>query len=528
MKGNETIILENIGNEALSSLTIIDYVDSSEVKFFERPENPGRSEPPDRSIQMGRYTLRTIHAPVPHGVLVSRGILNGPGLARMENSTVAYAPERLELYYEPFDAGTLERLLARRILEPGELMGLARTLSRAIRTLSDAGEWRGIIDPRYVGLNAAGSARLFLPDAVYLDRPSAQEGKCGLEEYTRSAAALLWYAACGQVPEPAETRVPLALRLTATDYDTRENVGWIQNLGGALEHLLDAPAQKLESVGLQPVLDLAEEVPPKPINVYLCSSERARSLMPAASEDKTEQESIPSRIPFPRGSSRGKTAGFLAGALSAGKKQAPPTAVPPHKRESRMEKIPGRPLLSVPRNDKTAPLKITRGMVGIATCILAVALVSQAPGLFSRGEGKSEAHIHTVSVEDPSNTPSPDTATEHLETMRGNPETSKDITDPEEILRELIRQRNHERRLRGGAELTVDFVETLRADDKNVQVIALLSAPGYRPSDIEKQARKLNDDGGVARQKVLFDLHRGERGWEISRAEPLPAERNPF
>lgn len=193
-----------------------------------------------------------------------------------------------------------------------------------------------------------------------------------------------------------------------------------------------------------------------------------------------------------------------------------------------MEKIPGRPLLPVPRNYKTAPLKITRGMVGIATCILAVALVSQAPGLFSRGEGKSEAHIHTVSVEDPSNTPSPDTATEHLKTMRGNPETSKDITDPEEILRELIRQRNHERRLRGGAELTVDFVETLRADDKNVQVIALLSAPGYHPSDIEKQARKLNDDGGVARQKVLFDLHRGERGWEISRAEPLPAERNPF
>lgn len=101
-----------------------------------------------------------------------------------------------------------------------------------------------------MGLNAAGSARLFLPDAVYLDRPSAQEGKCGLEEYTRSAAALLWYAACGQVPEPAETRVPLALRLTATDYDTRENVGWIQNLGGALEHLLDAPRAKTRVSGV--------------------------------------------------------------------------------------------------------------------------------------------------------------------------------------------------------------------------------------------------------------------------------------
>lgn len=57
MKGNETIILENISNEALSSLIIIDYVDSSEVKFLERPENPGRSEPPDRPIQ----TLSLIH-----------------------------------------------------------------------------------------------------------------------------------------------------------------------------------------------------------------------------------------------------------------------------------------------------------------------------------------------------------------------------------------------------------------------------------------------------------------------------------
>ena len=93
----------------------------------------------------------------------------------------------------------------------------------------------------------------------------------------------------------------------------------------------------------------------------------------------------------------------------------------------------------------------------------------------------------------------------------------------DQILRALIDQRNQERRARGGAELTVDTAEEISRDSENIRVMAVVSAPGYRADKTEQEARKLSEENGVTRQKVIFDLHRGEKGWEIARAEPVPA-----
>ena len=93
----------------------------------------------------------------------------------------------------------------------------------------------------------------------------------------------------------------------------------------------------------------------------------------------------------------------------------------------------------------------------------------------------------------------------------------------EQIRRALIDQRNQERRARGGAELTLDTTEELSRDGENIRVMAVVSAPGYRADKTEQEARKLSEEHGVTRQKVIFDLHRGEKGWEIVRAEPVAA-----
>jgi len=93
----------------------------------------------------------------------------------------------------------------------------------------------------------------------------------------------------------------------------------------------------------------------------------------------------------------------------------------------------------------------------------------------------------------------------------------------DQILRALIDQRNQERRARGGAELTVDTAEELSRDSENIRVMAVVSVPGYRADKTEREARKLSEENGLTRQKVIFDLHRGEKGWEIARAEPVPA-----
>ena len=75
---------------------------------------------------------------------------------------------------------------------------------------------------------------------------------------------------------------------TATD--GAPNSEWIERLGRALEYLLDAPAQAAALAGLSSVVALAEEVPPRPLNVYLSCSERARALIPAAVEPAPVQK----------------------------------------------------------------------------------------------------------------------------------------------------------------------------------------------------------------------------------------------
>ncbi len=105
----------------------------------------------------------------------------------------------------------------------------------------------------------------------------------------------------------------------------------------------------------------------------------------------------------------------------------------------------------------------------------------------------------------------------------GGTEEQNQAVQGDQILRALIDQRNQERRARGGAELTVDTAEELSRDSENIRVMAVVSAPGYRADKTEQEARKLSEENGVTRQKVIFDLHRGEKGWEIARAEPVPA-----
>ena len=105
----------------------------------------------------------------------------------------------------------------------------------------------------------------------------------------------------------------------------------------------------------------------------------------------------------------------------------------------------------------------------------------------------------------------------------GGTEEQNQTVQGDQILRALIDQRNQERRARGGAELTVDTAEELSRDSENIRVMAVVSAPGYRADKTEQEARKLSEENGVTRQKVIFDLHRGEKGWEIARAEPVPA-----
>ena len=123
----------------------------------------------------------------------------------------------------------------------------------------------------------------------------------------------------------------------------------------------------------------------------------------------------------------------------------------------------------------------------------------------------SAQSVNTAGEQEPGGTETQDTAAQD-QSAQGD-----------QILRALIDQRNQERRARGGAELTVDTAEELSRDSENIRVMAVVSAPGYRADKTEQDARKLSEENGVTRQKVIFDLHRGEKGWEIARAEPVPA-----
>ena len=557
MRSKEAHVLESIANPALPTLQIVEYRGgTTESAPSVTPVSPATS---------GRYTLRTIpqsvlsaqpalpaaptlrvtangygfeentdtsaqrHAQTPQ---VAAALRNAPGLAKLHavTSESTDSADQLCLWYEPLDAGTLDKLLRARTLTPAELMTLARTLHRALGSLKKVGEGRAELSAEYIALSAAGVPKLLLPDAVYREA-APQDGEqltAARGNYARSAAALLWQAACGHAPEPSAARVPLSLRMDSqrmgaadTATDGAPSSEWIERLGRALEYLLDAPAQEAALAGLSSVVALAEEVPPRPINVYLSCSERARALIPAAVEP----------APVQKLSKTQKAQRYLAERLPRVKKPAAAAGSMPLSPVACSALSPAKSA-PAPKNadaaknaDATGTSRLTalrgalsRPSVRLGVAALALGSIALPLGFTLYGQNApataqpvSAQSVNTAGEQEPGGTEIPDQSTQD-QSAQGD-----------QILRALIDQRNQERRARGGAELTVDTAEELSRDSENIRVMAVVSAPGYRADKTEQEARKLSKENGVTRQKVIFDLHRGEKGWEIARAEPVPA-----
>lgn len=499
MNNDEVFPLETIGNPAVGTLNIVDCPLEMRVEPALRP---------------GRYTRRIFKIP---GKSITPRPANGPGLARLcgmsgpsgENNTVS-------LYYEPLDAGTLDRLLALRPLEIEELVTLARFLHEAIETLREAGERYGVISAEYVGLTAGGKPRLLLPESSYIAaEPAPQKNveptsSAWAGEYVRSAAALLWRAACGHGPEPAEARVPLSLRLgPGTNTEADRGADWstdrARSLGRALEYLLDAPAARLTRIGLNPVLDL--DLDSRPINVYLSCSERARMLIPAAPEREDSARDTPLEKTREKVRKFLETRGMVTQRGKSGR-HTPGRARPPATHLARR----------LVNADTGADKKIVKGLrlntpmrLGATALTLAALATSAGMLTLNGGEVEASAQVHAASGESPTARDAPDVSVAREE-VRENPEA---------VLRALLDQRNRERRARGGAELTLESIEDSAGGGEDLRIVAVVSASGYRPSAEEKQARKLSEENGITRQKVIFELHRGEQGWEIVRAEPV-------
>ena len=541
MRSNEAHVLESIANPALPTLQIVEY----------RGEAT-ESAPSVTSVHPGRYTLRIISQPAPaapstqlaptaptlraaangygfeentdasaqrHAQTpqVAAALRNAPGLAKL-HAVTGESADQLCLWYEPLDAGTLDKLLRARTLTPAEIMTLARTLHRALGSLKKVGEGRAELSAEYIALSAAGVPKLLLPDAVYREAAALDTEQLTAAQgaYARSAAALLWQAACGHTPEPSAARVPLSLRMvsphmgaTGTAPEGAPSSEWIERLGRALEYLLDAPAQEAALAGLSSVVALAEEVPPRPLNVYLSCSERARALIPAAVEPEPAQKL--SRVQ--------KAQRYLAEHLPRLKKPLSPTKspvkTPPALKgteaagASRLTVLRGAFSRPTARLGLTARLGIAALALGAIALPLGFTLYGQNASVTA--QPVSAQAVNTAGEQAPDGTATQDQSAEDK------------ASQGEQILRALIDQRNHERRMRGGAELTLDTAEELSRDSENIRVMAVVSAPGYRADKTEQEARKLSEENGVTRQKVIFDLHRGEKGWEIARAEPVPA-----
>lgn len=497
MNNDEVFPLETIGNPAVGTLNIVDCPLGT------------RAEP---ALRPGRYTRRVFKIP---GKSITPRPANGPGLARLcgmsgpsgENNTVS-------LYYEPLDAGTLDRLLALRPLEIEELVTLARSLHEAIETLRKAGERHGVISAKYVGLTAGGNPRLLLPESSYIAaEPAPQKNaeptsSVWAGEYVRSAAALLWRAACGHDPEPAEARVPLSLRLgPGTKTEADRGADWstdrARSLGRALEYLLDAPAARLTRIGLNPVLDL--DLDSRPINVYLSCSERARMLIPAAPEREDSARDTPLEKTREKVRKFLETRGMVTQRGKSGR-HTPGRARPPATHLARR----------LVNADTGADKKIAKGLrlntpmrIGATALTLAALATSAGMLTLNGGEVEASAQVHAASGESPTARDAPDVS------------AAGERENPEAVLRALLDQRNRERRARGGAELTLESIEDSAGGGEDLRIVAVVSASGYRPSAEEKQARKLSEENGITRQKVIFELHRGEQGWEIVRAEPV-------
>ena len=552
MRSKEAHVLESIANPALPTLQIVEYRGETAVSA-----PTARSLP---SVHPGRYTLRTISQPAPAALStqlapvaptlraaangygfeentdasaqrhaqtpqVAAALRNAPGLAKLHAVTgeSTDSADQLCLWYEPLDAGTLDKLLRARTLTPAELMTLVRTLHRALGSLKKVGEGRAELSAEYIALSAAGVPKLLLPDAVYCEADSLDTDQltAAWGNYARSAAALLWQAACGHAPEPSAARVPLSLRMDSlfmgavgTATDGAPSSEWIERLGRALEYLLDAPAREAALAGLSSVVALAEEVSPRPLNVYLSCSERARALIPAAVEP----------APVQKLSKTQKAQRYLAERLPRVKKPAAAAgSMPLSPVASSANPAPKNADAVGTESTGTSRLTALRGAlsrpsVRLGVAALALGSIALPLGFTLYGQNApataqpvSAQSVNTAGEQEPGGTEIPDQSTQD-QSAQGD-----------QILRALIDQRNQERRARGGAELTVDTAEELSRDSENIRVMAVVSAPGYRADKTEREARKLSEDNGVTRQKVIFDLHRGEKGWEIARAEPVPA-----
>ena len=538
MRSKEAHVLESIANPALTTLQIVEYRGgAAESAPSVTPVSTATS------VRPGRYTLRTISAPegaapsapalrvaangygfeestaaAAHAQTpqVAAALRNAPGLAKLHAVTSEEHDSKLCLWYEPLDAGTLDKLLRARTLNPAELMTLARTLHRALGSLKKVGEGRAELSSEYIALSASGVPKLLLPDVLYCeaDTLDAEQLTAAYGDYARSAAALLWRAACGHKPEPSAARVPLSLRMgaTGTVTDGAHSAEWIERLGRALEYLLDAPAQEAAAAGLSSVVALAEEVPPRPLNVYLSCSERARALIPAAVDPAPVQK--PSKLQ--------KTQRYLAERLPRVRKPVATVGSKPLSPVARLAKsAPAPKNADAAKNaeatgtSRLAALRgaLSRPSVRLGVAALALGTIALPLGFTVYGQN-APATAQPVSAQaaNAAGEQAPDGAEEQNQAVQS-----------EQILRALIDQRNQERRARGGAELTVDTTEELSRDGENIRVMAVVSAPGYRADKTEQEARKLSEDNGVTRQKVIFDLHRGEKGWEIARAEPVTA-----
>ena len=565
MRSKEAHVLESIANSALPTLQIVEYRGETAASA------PTKSTPAVRSVPSahpGRYTLRTISQPAPldpsippdpsaqlvpaaptlraaangygfeentdasaqrHAQTpqVAAALRNAPGLAKLHavTSESADSADQLCLWYEPLDAGTLDKLLSARTLTPAELMTLARTLHRALGSLKKAGEGRAELSAEYIALSAAGVPKLLLPDAVYCETDSLDTDQltAARGNYARSTAALLWQAACGHAPEPSTARVPLSLRMDSqrmgavgTATDGAPSSEWIERLGRALEYLLNAPAQEAALAGLSSVVALAEEVPPRPLNVYLSCSERARALIPAAvdpapvqrlSKTQKAQRYLAERLPRVKKPAAAAGSMPLSPVASSALSPAKSAPAPKNADAGKNAEATGSSRLAALRG------ALSRPSVRLGVAALALGAIALPLGFTAYGQN-APATAQPVSAQ---------AANVAGEQASGGTEEQSQTVQGEQILRALIDQRNQERRARGGAELTVDTTEELSRDGENIRVMAVVSAPGYRADKTEQEARKLSEENGITRQKVIFDLHRGEKGWEIARAEPVPA-----
>ena len=566
MRSKEAHVLESIANPALPTLQIVEYRGETTASA-----PTARSLP---SVHPGRYTLRTISQPTPldpsapaapstqlapaapilraaangygfeestdasaHAQTpqVAAALRNAPGVAKLHAVTSEEYDSKLCLWYEPLDAGTLDKLLCARTLTPAELMTLARTLHRALGSLKKVGEGRAELSAEYIALSAAGVPKLLLPDAVYREA-APQNGEqltAARGNYARSAAALLWQAACGHTPEPSAARVPLSLRMDSqrigaadTATDGAPNSEWIERLGRALEYLLDAPAQEAALAGLSSVVALAEEVPPRPLNVYLSCSERARALIPAAVEpapvqklSKTQkaQRYLAERLPRVKKPAAAAGSTPLSPVASSALSPAKSAPAPKNADAAKNADATGTSRLTALRG------ALSRPSVRLGVAVLALGSIALPLGFTLYGQNApataqpvSAQSVNAAGEQEPGGTETQDQSAQDTAAQDKS-------AQGDQILRALIDQRNQERRARGGAELTVDTAEELSRDNENIRVMAVVSAPGYRADKTEQEARKLSEENGVTRQKVIFDLHRGEKGWEIARAEPVPA-----